>query len=118
MGQKYLQTIYQLTNKGNKKAKTSEIAEELEISNPSVTEQIKKLEREDLVCRAPYKGFTLSPMGKQKAEKLLEKQKTVQKFLENYLEVEKSEEQAQKITPDLTQETIQKMKSKLSDEVK
>lgn len=109
----YLTEIYKLTEEGENQVKTSQIAKSMDVKPASVTEQVKKLEKQDLVCRAPYKGFTLSPMGKQKAQDLVQKQQTVQKFLDQHLKVKKAEQQAQKITPRLTDETIESMKRKI-----
>ena len=113
--QKYLKAIFEITENGEKATKTSQIANKLEVSDASVTEAVQKLEEQDLVCRAPYKGFTLSPMGKNQAQKLQEKQETVEKYLRQELGLENVEKQAQKITNDLEQETIQKMKNKIED---
>lgn len=112
---KYLTAVYQITKKGEQKATTSQIAKELDVSDASATEAIQKLEKENLVCRAPYKGFTLSPMGKTKAQKLIEKQETVEKYLKQELKVDKPQQQAQAIAPNLTEQTIQKMKQKISE---
>lgn len=110
--EKYLQAIYEITEEGEESAKTSQIADKIQVSDASVTEAVQKLEEQDLVCRAPYKGFTLSPMGIKRAQKLQEKQKTVTKYLKHELDLDNAEKQAKKITSDLEQETIQKMKQK------
>lgn len=64
----YLRTIYRLTDGGEGSTKTSEVAEELDVSDASVSEAVSKLQEEGLVCKADYKGFTLTPVGKSKAK--------------------------------------------------
>ena len=113
--EKYLKTIYKIAEKGEKTAKTTEIAKKLEISEPSVTEQIQKLQDQGLVCRAPYKGFTLSPIGKKEAEKITKKFEATKKFLSEILEVDKAEEQAEAIKHHITEETAEELERLNSD---
>lgn len=106
----YLRSIYELTEKGEGGAKTSELAEYMDVSDASTTEALKKLEEENMVCRAPYKGFTLSPMGKEKAKELQTKYDTLKDFFSSTLNVEKSEEQANAVEHYITKEAAEKIK--------
>lgn len=65
---RYLRTIYKLTDGGKGSTRTSEVAEKLDVSDASVSEAVSKLQEEGLVCKADYKAFTLSPVGKSKAK--------------------------------------------------
>lgn len=106
----YLRAIYQLTDSGDSKTTTSELSSETEVSNASASEAVQKLEDENLVCRAAYKGFTLSPMGKEKGEKLSEKHEKLLELFER-LGVEEPEKEADDVENAISLETVEKMKS-------
>jgi len=105
----YLKAVYRLTDSGESSTTTSKVASELEVSDASASEAIQKLEEEKLICRAPYKGFTLSPPGKKEAKKITEKYEVLEKFLKETLNVEKAEEQAEKIKHHITDEATEKI---------
>ncbi len=108
----YLRAVYELTEKGEgDAAKTSELAEHLNVSDASASEAIQKLEEETLVCRAPYQGFTLSPIGKEKARRLAKKHEILEKFFSETLEVEDAEEQADAVEHHITEETAEKIQT-------
>lgn len=79
----YLRAIYNLTSEGEGTTSTSEVAETMDVSDASASEAIQKLEEENLVCRAPYREFTLSPMGKEQGEKLARKHEILENFFED-----------------------------------
>lgn len=106
----YLRSIYELTSEGEGGAKTSELAKKMKVSDASATEALKKLEDEDLVCRAPYKGFTLSPMGKKEAEELQKKHSILEKFFSEKLGLENAEEQADAVEHHITEEAAERIK--------
>ncbi|MFB6292389.1 MAG: metal-dependent transcriptional regulator [Candidatus Nanohaloarchaea archaeon] len=106
---RYLKAIYELTEEGDKGTNTSQLADHLEVSSASVTEAIQKLEDKDLVCRAPYKGFTLSPMGREEAQELAERQDVLEDFFSE-IGVESASEDASAISDSLSTEAIEKIK--------
>ena len=57
--EEYLETILYLINKNKGPAKTKQIADELKVSPPSVTEMVQKLSAEGLVKYTPYYGCLL-----------------------------------------------------------
>ncbi|WP_414837577.1 metal-dependent transcriptional regulator [Candidatus Nanosalina sp. VS9-1] len=108
----YLREIFVLTEGGDSKTSTSELAREMDVTNASVSEAVQKLEQEKLVCRAAYKGFTLSPMGKEEASKLSEKHRRLEKIF-SQLEVEDPEQEADSVEHSISLEAVEK----LEDEV-
>jgi DtxR family transcriptional regulator, Mn-dependent transcriptional regulator len=58
--EEYLETILYLIRKNQGPAKTKQISEELNVSPPSVTEMIKKLNSSGLVEYTPYQGVELT----------------------------------------------------------
>ena len=110
----YLKAIYRLTDSGESKTTTSRVAEELEISDASASETIQKLEDEDLVCRAAYKGFTLSPPGKELGKEAQEKFQKLKKTLET-AGVEHPEEEAREMETHISDSAVKKISEKIGE---
>jgi len=108
----YLRKIYQITERGEESTTTSELAEQIQVTNASASEAIAKLEEQDLVCRAPYKGFTLSPMGKEKGKKLSQKHQTLKQFFKK-IDVDEPEKEAEKIEQTISQQAVNKIEEKI-----
>lgn len=77
----YLKAIYKLENRAGDRVKTKGLADELEISLPSVTSMIKSLSEEGLVDYEKYRGVTLTDDGKKLALKVIRKHRLVELFL-------------------------------------
>lgn len=105
----YLRTIYNLTDGGEGKTTTSDLSTELDVSDASASEAVQKLEEDDLVCRAEYKGFTLSPMGKERGRKLAEKHEKLEKLFSDELDLENPEDEADAVEHSISMETIEKI---------
>jgi DtxR family transcriptional regulator, Mn-dependent transcriptional regulator len=88
--EEYLETIFRISLK-NRVAKTGEIATQLGLSPPSVTEMTKKLHGIGYVEYTPYQGVELTEKGKVHAYHLLRKHRVVQEFLVQVLGMEKAE---------------------------
>ena len=108
----YLRKIYQITEAGEESTTTSELAEQMQVTNASASEAIANLEEQNLVCRAPYKGFTLSPMGKEKGEKLADKHEKLKAFFQK-INIEKPEEEASNLEKEISQEAVNKINQKI-----
>lgn len=85
--QKYLRAIYQLTERDLERASTSQIAQALRVSAPSVTEMLHKLGADDLVFTEKYYGTQLTPKGRQIAVTLVRKQRIWETFLHQKLKI-------------------------------
>ncbi|MFB6175263.1 MAG: metal-dependent transcriptional regulator [Candidatus Nanohalobium sp.] len=110
--ERYLRKIYQITEGGDESTTTSELAEEIQVTDASASEAVAKLEEENLVCRAPYKGFTLSPVGKEKGKKLLEKNQVLQELFQK-IGLETPEKEAEKLEDRISQEAAAKIEKEL-----
>lgn len=104
----YLRAIYNLTDGGESKTSTSELSSEMEVSNASSSEAVQKLEDENKVCRAAYKGFTLSPMGKEEGKKLAEKHRRLENLFQK-AGVENPEKEADSVEHAISTEALKKM---------
>jgi DtxR family Mn-dependent transcriptional regulator len=79
----YLKGILQLERPEG--VSTSAIAEQLGISQPSVTRMMKKLAADGLVVRVPYHGVTLTDTGRRVALEVLRHHRLLELFLSDRL---------------------------------
>jgi DtxR family Mn-dependent transcriptional regulator len=63
------------------------MAERLGITQVSANEMIRRLDREDLVARTPYKGVSLTPIGRQLAFNVIRRQRLWERFLVDHLKL-------------------------------
>jgi len=80
----YLKSIFLLEAKGQP-ASTSDIAEHLELSAPSVSGMIKRLSDQDLIEHAPYKGVVLTSSGRRVALRMLRRHRLIEAYLVGFL---------------------------------
>jgi|APHM01.1.fsa_nt_gi Mn-dependent transcriptional regulator len=108
----YIRAIYRLTDAGDSKTKTSKVSEELGVSNASASEAIQKLQEDNLVCRVAYKGFTLSPMGKEECRKAEKKFEKLEKIFEK-TGVEEPRREADAIEHSVSRDTVWKLEEEV-----
>jgi len=78
--EEYLEALYR-KKEGGEKATTKEIARELNISQPSVTQMFKKLARAGFLDYESYRGASLTKKGEQRGKSVLKKHRLIEKFL-------------------------------------
>lgn len=80
--QDYLKVIFMLEAKQPRKAVSiNSIAKQLAVSSPSSTEMVKRLSKKNLVHYTPYKGVTLSEIGKVQARFIIKSHRVWETFL-------------------------------------
>jgi DtxR family Mn-dependent transcriptional regulator len=89
--EEYLETILYLIRKNQGPAKTKQISEELNVSPPSVTEMVKKLNSSGLVEYTPYQGVELTEKGTEQAIKIKRKHQVLETFLVDVLDFDRKE---------------------------
>lgn len=82
----YLEAIFLLSGK-DEEVRVVEIAEALGFSKPSVSEALTTLESKGLVEHEKYRGVQLTPKGKELAQQVYNKHKTLFIFLTRILGV-------------------------------
>ncbi|EMA38615.1 metal-dependent transcriptional regulator [Halobiforma nitratireducens] len=87
----YLKAIYQLQRGTDDRIKTSEIAEELEVTSPTVTSMLDKLEDRGLVDREKYRGVTLTDEGETVALEVVRHHRLLEAYLTEHLDYDWSE---------------------------
>ncbi|MFH1722018.1 MAG: metal-dependent transcriptional regulator [Candidatus Altiarchaeota archaeon] len=105
----YLEAIYKLRNlKGA--VRTRDLARELQVSAPSVTEMLNKLSEKGLITHIPYKPPELTPQGEKIARAVSKRHETLTKLLKIILVSERTaEEDACKIEHQLSPESIEQL---------
>ncbi|MGB0651776.1 MAG: metal-dependent transcriptional regulator [Thermoplasmatota archaeon] len=79
--EEYLETIYRLEEQGSV-ARTGEIAAQLGVAPPSVTDMVQKLEKAGFVEYEPYRGVHLTETGRAVGQKILGRHRVMQVFLQ------------------------------------
>jgi DtxR family transcriptional regulator, Mn-dependent transcriptional regulator len=77
----YLKAIYSRQGGEERRVKTKEIAEALEVSLPSVSGMVKSLADEGLVDYEPYRGVRLTEEGKKAALRVIRNHRLIEVFL-------------------------------------
>jgi len=110
--QEYLKTIYRLKVEHKKKViRVKEIASNLKVTMPSVTDAMKKLSKMGLVHYEKYGYIDLTEKGEQIARELYERWKVLKHLLKDILEIPEdvAEKDACRIEHDLSAETASKI---------
>ncbi|HEX7337877.1 MAG TPA: metal-dependent transcriptional regulator [Gemmatimonadales bacterium] len=80
----YLKAIYQLSPEG-RPAATSEIANLLALSPPSVTGMVKRLSEHGLLEHVPYRGVLLTEEGRRAAIRIVRRHRLIEAYLVEFL---------------------------------
>jgi DtxR family Mn-dependent transcriptional regulator len=84
-----LKGIYTLQEK-NGVARTSELVKLLDVVPGTITNTMKRLKREGLVTRQPYKGVKLTEEGRKIALETIRKHQLLERLLTDILHVEQT----------------------------
>ncbi len=82
----YLKTIYVLQQETGDRVGTSAIADRMDVTSPTVTSMLEKLEGRGLLDREKYNGVTLTPEGETLAIEVLRHHRLIEAFLASELD--------------------------------
>ena len=82
----YIKAIYAIGNDTGERVGTSELADYLDVTSPTVSSMIKKLEEQGLVNREEYRGVTLTEEGEIVALEILRHHRLLESFLSEHLD--------------------------------
>jgi DtxR family Mn-dependent transcriptional regulator len=82
--EEYLEAIYKISQK-EESVKTSKISKDLGITQASVSEMLKKLDKMNYVNYSQYKGVTLTEKGLKEAKRITRKHRLLERFLHDIL---------------------------------
>ena len=111
----YLHLIHELEVESNELGKSGvksiHIANNLKISKASVSEMLRKLEKEKLIKFSPYSKIYLTTKGRKQAKQIHHKHKTLTKFIQKLtdFELKKARQEAHKLKHSLSDETLKKI---------
>jgi DtxR family Mn-dependent transcriptional regulator len=84
--EEYLEAIYKISQKDDR-VKTSKISKDLGITQASVSEMLKKLDKMDYVNYSQYKGVRLTENGLKEAKRITRKHRLLERFLHDILKL-------------------------------
>jgi len=113
----YLKTIYSLQQDSDDPIATSAIAEYLDVTSPTVTSMIEKLEDRGLVEREKYKGVELTDEGETVALEVLRHHRLLEAYLTEHLDYSWSEvhEEADALEHHISEEFERRVAEVLGD---
>ena len=82
----YIKAIYAIGSDGEERVATSALADYLDVTAPTVSSMLKKLEERGLVDREEYKGVTLTDEGEVVALEILRHHRLLEAFLTEQLD--------------------------------
>jgi DtxR family Mn-dependent transcriptional regulator len=92
----YLKTVYILQAEGgDDRVTTSRVADALDVTPPTVTSMLGKLDERDLVHREKYKGVQLTDQGEQVALEIVRHHRLLESYLSEHLDYDWSEVHAE-----------------------
>jgi Mn-dependent DtxR family transcriptional regulator len=107
----YLETINSLI-KEKGFAASVDIAERMNVSKPTVTSIVKKLDKEGYLVHEKYRGLTLTEKGKKLAEEMKQRHELIAKFLSLFgIDEEMARQEAERIEHGLHAETLEKLEA-------
>jgi DtxR family Mn-dependent transcriptional regulator len=113
----YLKSIYALQQEDGGPVSTSAIAEYLDVTPPTVTSMIEKLEERGLVEREKYKGVELSAEGETVALEVVRHHRLLEAYLTEHLDYSWSEvhDEADALEHHISEEFEQRVAEALDD---
>lgn len=82
----YLKAIYHLQQGGEERVRTSEIADYLDVTAPTVSSMLDKLEERELIDREKYKGVSLTADGERVALEVIRHHRLLEAYLTEHLD--------------------------------
>ncbi len=113
----YLKVIYQLQRDREDRIRTSEIADQLEVTSPTVTSMVEKLEDRGLLDREKYRGVTLTAEGETVALEVVRHHRLLEAYLTEHLDYDWSEvhEEADRLEHHISENFEERVAAVLDD---
>ena|SRR3989338_2594569 len=112
----YLRALYILSERKDE-LKSSDVADYLNVSKPSVSEMVRRLNGEGFIISHPYSKLLFTKKGKRLAEQLTSKHRIIELFLKKMLKRSDAQihEEAHRLEHAFSDESIQKMRGLLGN---
>jgi len=110
----YLRTMYYFYEKEEAKAKgikSVDIAKELKVSKPSVSEMVGKLVKREFVKANPYSNISFTKKGLKEAKRVMHNHRVIEVFLRDVLKYDLSQvhEEAHRLEHAFSEESIKRL---------
>jgi DtxR family Mn-dependent transcriptional regulator len=107
----YIKTIYAIESDSDGRVSTSALADHLEVTAPTVSSMLKKLEEHGLIDREEYKGVTLTEEGELVALEILRHHRLLEAFLTEQLDYDWTEvhDEADKLEHHVSEELTERI---------
>ncbi len=107
----YLRTLYHLYEKDKKGVMSKDLAKELKISKPSVSEMLKKLMKSGFIKFEPYSDIYFTKKGLRKAKEIMHSHRVIEVFLSKVLKYElpKVHDEAHRLEHAFSAESIKRL---------
>src|SRR6056297_1671558 len=106
----YLEEIYRFTNQDGF-VRTTDVADKLDVSLPSVTKAVKKLTKKGYLNYQPYKNIQLTDKGAKLGKFLVTRNRTLQEFVQIIGSNCNKEQEAEAMEHYLSRETVRAITS-------
>lgn len=113
----YLKAIYTLEERAGGRVSTSELANHLEVTSPTVTSMVTKLAERGLVEREKYKGVRLTEEGEVVALEVVRHHRLLESFLAEQLDYDWAEvhDEADRLEHHLSERLVGRIADALDD---
>ena len=113
----YLKAIYELEREHGAPVGTSKIAAYLDVTSPTVTSMMEKLEDRGLLLREKYKGVELTEEGQTVAIEIIRHHRLLESFLVEHLDYEWTDvhEEADVLEHHISEEFEQRIAERMGD---
>ncbi|SDJ25115.1 iron (metal) dependent repressor, DtxR family [Halovenus aranensis] len=113
----YLKTVYELKEIDGAPVSTSSIAEYMDVTPPTVTSMMEKLEDRELVDREKYSGVELTPEGETVALEVLRHHRLIETYLAEQLDYDWAEvhDEADRLEHHISEEFERRVADALDD---
>ena len=113
----YLKAIYEISEREGAPVSTSSLAEHMDVTPPTVTSMMEKLEERGLLIREKYKGVELTPEGETVALEVIRHHRLLETYLAEHLDYDWAEvhEEADRLEHHISEEFERRVAEKLDD---
>ncbi len=111
----YLKAIFHLQHKSDDRIRTTDIAAELDVTPPTVTSMLDKLEERNLIDRKKYYGVRLTESGETVALEVIRHHRLLETFLTERLDYDWSEvhEEADRLEHHISEDFVERIEAAL-----
>ena len=112
----YLKAIYHLQYDTDERVRTADIAEELDVTSPTVTSMLDKLAERELIDRKKYHGVRLTEKGERVALEVVRHHRLLETFLTEQLDYSWAEvhEEADRLEHHISEEFVERIATVLN----